>query len=239
MKTSFVVVVICIISVTASGKSQELLNQCDSILSQIEPEKQTTAVASKRPDDYQKHLNRAAESFKALPEGEQKIAAAKEIMDATKTFLLSLRDIITKIGAQVQTEENLLEVCPNSLEAATAIIGGNINGVEKEITGLKGTRRKRATNWKLTIKRTLSLTLGLPVHLLFISCCLLTAPTVVVAFRLKFLIIPLIFAIIPIVVFKAFKALEKIVIPSDDMAAFETAMRKYDAKIDKWGSIKK
>ncbi|KAI1698365.1 hypothetical protein Ddc_19149 [Ditylenchus destructor] len=129
-------------------------------------------------------------------------------------------------------------MCPNSLEAATEIMGVKIDVAEKQVKGLKASRRKRSVKWKLQIKRTLSLTFGLPVHLLFLSSCILTAPTVVVGFRLWFLIIPPILAIIARVSFGIIETVEKIVVPSGDMHTFEKAMRKYDAKIDKWAGIK-
>ncbi|KAI1697054.1 hypothetical protein DdX_18717 [Ditylenchus destructor] len=230
METFFVVVVILFVYVTGTksetdlektflqqvNKVEKLLKRCDPLLSELEPGKQTTVVASKRSDDYQEHFYRAAEWFKALPEGEQKKAAAKEISDATKIFLGSLMDIINKMEAQIQVEGKLSvgEVCPNGLEAATQIMSSKID------------------------ERTLSLTLGLPVHLLFLSCCLLNIPIVVVGFRLWFLIIPAVPMIITLTAYKVIEKLEKYVVPSDDMEAM-TWKQKYDAKIEKWAGIKK
>ncbi|KAI1693493.1 hypothetical protein Ddc_22782 [Ditylenchus destructor] len=167
-----------------------------------------------------------------LPKDKKK-EAMKGLKNALSKFKKPLKQFIKKVQKELTESDN--KSAPDDNDGCPAPNTMNIMLKEKtdkakqEIQELKTSvkRRKRASR-TLKIKRALSYTIGLPVHIVFAALCLVNMPIGKIGYFFPIrMIFPIVLRIVSDVILVASYVIEWFVIPKEDIETFEDAIALY------------
>ncbi|KAI1700820.1 hypothetical protein Ddc_17929 [Ditylenchus destructor] len=174
-----------------------------------------------------------------LPKDKKK-EAVKDLKDALSNFKKPLKKFIKKVQKQL-TESDNNNSAPDENNSCAApsdmnkMLKEKTNKAKQEIQELKtsAARRKRGASRMLKIKRALSYTIGLPVHIIFVAMCWVNIPIYFIGYRFSgWTILPLVLRLVSFVIMEVSSSILSLVTPKEDMEAFEEMLKVYTSTLD-------
>ncbi|KAI1693491.1 hypothetical protein Ddc_22780 [Ditylenchus destructor] len=249
MMLSFLVIValmpVMVLSTGETDHSSDLKTRIDETMGLITeakllvPELQEGNAAGK--NEVTSELKKQAEKLESVTEEltskmeqlpkDKKKEAVKGLKDALSKFKKPLKQFIKKVQKQLTESDNNSapddnDSCP-APNVMNSMLKEKTDKAKQEIQELKtsAARRKRYASRKLKIKRALSFTIGLPVHIIFAALCLVNMPIGKIGHILPlWMIFPIVLRIVSYLILFVSTLIESLVIPKEDAETFQEAL---------------
>ncbi|KAI1700821.1 hypothetical protein Ddc_17930 [Ditylenchus destructor] len=168
-----------------------------------------------------------------LPKDKKK-EYVKGLKDALNNFKKPFKQFIKKVQKKLTGSDNKNTPDDNDscsdLNVLSSMLKEKTDKAKQEMHELEtsATRRKRGASRKLKIKRALSYTIGLPVHITYVALCLVNVPIGKIGHFLPiWMIIPFVIRLVSYVIFFVSSMIESVVIPKEDEETFYGALKIY------------
>ncbi|KAI1699507.1 hypothetical protein Ddc_18531 [Ditylenchus destructor] len=223
---------------TRIDDANQLITEANSFLPELQEgnaagKNEVTSEIKNQAEKLDTVTQELTSKMERLSKDEKKVAL-KSINKALSSFKKPLKQFIKKVQKELTESDNNdaaddNDSCPDP-NVLNSMLKEKTDKARQQIHELNTTvaRRKRYASRKLKIKRALSYTIGLPVHIVYWILCLVNVPIGKTGFFLSgWLVFPWVMRIVSALIMCVSYVIKWVVVPKEDLHRFNEAFDDY------------